>query len=91
MSHSYRKNVILTDQGNKKAGRKFANRKVRRIAKDPDFTCSLGDYKKLYESWDISDYAFRYKSWENYYFYNREFCESDEECWANYKRKWLSK
>lgn len=35
MSRSYRKNVILTDQGNKKAGKKFANRKVRRIAKDP--------------------------------------------------------
>lgn len=91
MSRFYRKNVILTDQGNKKAGKKSANHKVRRIAKDSDFTCSLGDYKKLYESWDISDYAFGYKSWENYYFYNHEFCKSDEECWANYKRKWLSK
>lgn len=91
MSRSYRKNVILTDQGNKKAGKKFANRKVRRSVEDPDFTCSLGDYKKLYESYNISDYAFGYKSWENYYFYNRKFCKSDEECWANYKRKWLSK
>lgn len=91
MSRSYRKNTFVQDQGNKKAGKKFANRRVRRRMKNIDFFSSLGSYKKLYESWDICDYTWGYLSYQDFYHYNRKYYNSDEECWNAFKRDWKCK
>lgn len=60
MSRSYRKTPILKESGKKKK-RTFANRKVRRkLNSDLDYTLANGKaYKKVFESWDITDYVFR--------------------------------
>ena len=60
MSRSYRKTPILKETGKKKK-RTFANRKVRRkLNSDLDYTLANGkSYKKVFESWDITDYVTR--------------------------------
>lgn len=91
MSRSYRKNTFIQDEGNKKFGKKTANRKVRKRMKDTDFSCSPGGYKKLYESWNISDYTWGYLDYNSFYHYNRDEYDSDEECYSAFKRLWKSK
>lgn len=66
MSRSYRK--FPSVKGNySKCGKKFANRKVRRYKGDVG---NFGNYKKLYEQYDIVEYRFtQFKSWviDDYY------------------------
>lgn len=59
MSRSYRKNLILTSSGSKyrKFAKRQANKKIRRACSVPDHK----KYKCFYESWDISDYVYRYE------------------------------
>lgn len=59
MSRSYRKTPILKETGKKKK-RTLANRKVRRKLNNPNYELADGRaYKKVFESWDISDYVTR--------------------------------
>lgn len=52
MSRSYRKAPIVADSN--KYAKKLANKKVRKCK----FVLQNGEYKKLFESWDISDWSF---------------------------------
>ena len=70
--------------GEKKSGKQFANRKVRRHLnnlKDLDKGCS---YKKLYEQWNICDYSgiCTYEEYKQSYWFNPE----DKRYYYN---KWL--
>lgn len=51
MSRSYKKHPRVKDAANK-GMKKFANKKVRHIKNIPNGKA----YKKVFESWDISDY-----------------------------------
>jgi hypothetical protein len=53
MSRSFKHNPIIKDDTRKKFGKKFANKKVRKIDLD-----SGNSYKKVYQSYDICDYSF---------------------------------
>lgn len=54
MSRSYKKNPVCTDNRSSGANKRIANRITRRKTKGQLY--QGGDYKKLYESWDICDY-----------------------------------
>ena len=54
MSRSYKKNPIVKDRN--KGMKQIANRKVRNYKGD---LANGKAYKKVFESYDISDYAFR--------------------------------
>lgn len=54
MSRSFRKQPIIKDNGkHKQFGKRQANKKVRH-----NDCSSGGGFKKLFESWDISDWKF---------------------------------
>lgn len=90
MSRSYRKNKILKDKN--RWNKKYANRIVRRkMKKNLGLPHKDSDYKKYYESWNISDYAFMYHSYQDWYKNNREFFDSDEECYSWWRSRWVSK
>lgn len=91
MSRSYRKVPLTQDSNYKHSGKRFANKKVRRYLKDVENDLSFSVYKKVYESWNISDYTWGYFSYQDYYKYCRRYCKSDEECWANFKKNYLCK
>lgn len=55
MSRSYKHTPIIKGDGYSKRGKKFANRKVRRMK---DFDASVSKYKRLYETWNIYDWKF---------------------------------
>lgn len=56
MSHSYRKYYVTKDHN--KGQKQLANKKVRRTNKlDP---LKGGDYKKLYPTYDICDFCWRW-------------------------------
>lgn len=66
MSRSYKKSTYCVDQKGK-IKKRFANKRVRQWLKDnPNIKLNKGDFKKLYESYDICDYSF-YNSWESYW------------------------
>lgn len=54
MSRSFKKNPIIKDSN--KWAKKYANKVVRRTRNVPDGK----NYKKAFESWDISDWRLRY-------------------------------
>ena len=58
MSRSYKKSPINKDRNNK-WGKRLASRAVRRAADVPN----ENRFKKLYCSWDISDWSFRGQSY----------------------------
>lgn len=53
MSRSYKRTPILKCCGDKKYGKRQANKKVRRSDKSVLYRGK--QYRKLYESWDIND------------------------------------
>ena len=56
MSRSYKKNPFVTQKNNKRKGKRFANKRVRKVASEE----SLGGksaYKKVYQTYDICDYC----------------------------------
>lgn len=56
MARSYKKNPVLTDGKSGRIGKRFANKKVRRMKGEiPDGK----SYRKIYESWNIHDYVSR--------------------------------
>lgn len=57
MSRSYKKNPIVKDGHSGKFGKRLANRKVRHCKKD---IANGKAYKKIFESWDIHDFVYRY-------------------------------
>ena len=54
MSRSYKKNLVAKERNNK-YNKKCANKRVRRYN---DIISNGKGYKKIYESYDICDYAF---------------------------------
>ena len=85
MSRSFRKNPRATDYN--KGMKNKANRKVRHIDDIPNGSA----YKKLFESWNISDFSFDCSwnyLWENYYKYKDM---TKEEAYADWKRRYHSK
>lgn len=90
MSRSYRKNVVLKDKN--KFAKKYANRVARRKMNNKNyFNNTTAEYKKLYESWNISDFAVGYRNLHTWMKHQREFYDSDEECIRDYNRWWKSK
>lgn len=98
MSRSYKKTPWCGDRKGKDKKR-IANHIVRQwLKRNMDQTLAPGDYKKLYETWDICDYGWT-STWEQYWesewksyrwicsmFPNREHKAPDKkECY----RKWL--
>lgn len=60
MSRSYKKNPWVTDNVHSKERKKVANNKVRTSVKHEEEMLPQGStYKKIHESWEIHDYAFR--------------------------------
>lgn len=53
MSRSYKKTPIIKDNTYSKFGKKYANKRVRKSDLGNN-----GNYKKLYEQYDISDFSF---------------------------------
>lgn len=86
MSRSYKKHPRVKDPANKNAKR-FANKKVRKTDNIP----SGGGYKKIYCSWEISDYCWIWtkkqaiQDWEKEKGYSTRF-ETLEE-WLDYWEK----
>lgn len=56
MSRSYRQPYYVSGGTGKKYYKRFANKKVRRYNGVSDHKF----YKKIYESWDICDYKYRW-------------------------------
>lgn len=57
MSRSFKKNPISKDHYGGKSGKRFANKAVRR---KKNLSYSGGEYKKVYDSWDVNDYICYY-------------------------------
>ena len=57
MSRSFKKTPINKDHFGGKLGKRRASKAVRR---NKDFALSGGEYKKVYDSWDINDYISYY-------------------------------
>ena len=84
MSRSYRKNPVLTDNGCSKQGKRIANGIVRAKLRTGKYDSGLrvAGYKRMTESWNICDYAFRKDVSE---------ARRDGQAWGEYKRVWLAK
>lgn len=68
MSKSYKKVPCVKDKN--KGSKKLANRRLRRSLIDKNLLPQNSFYKRLNESYDISDYTFKvtfqeYKQWNN--------------------------
>ena len=93
MSRSYKKNPIVKDCN--KGEKKIANRKVKAMLKqDPNAIGQNGNYKKVYEQWEISDWAFRmteqdaidwYNKWSKEDYIIKEYPTLQD--WLNYWKK----
>ena len=69
MSRSYKKNPVVKDYN--KGKKRLANKKVKVMLKqNPDAIGQNGNYKKAYEQWEISDWAFRMteQEWKEMYY-----------------------
>lgn len=58
MSRSYKKTPIIKSCGYGVYGKRLANRKTRKA--DMDVAFKGGQYKRLYETWDINDFVVFY-------------------------------
>lgn len=65
MSRSYKKTPYCGDNKGKDKKR-MANKKVRMFLKNLDHELKYGDYKKIYESYDICDFYLS-ETWEEYW------------------------
>ena len=65
MSRSFKKTPYACDTTCKKYGKKLANRRVRRHLNNHLDLARGKSYRKLYDSWEISDYGW-VCSWEQY-------------------------
>lgn len=62
MSRSYKKNPWVNNHKRKstKENKQIANRRVRRMNKNLDWAQSASYYKRQTDSWDITDYCWRW-------------------------------
>lgn len=89
MSKSYKRHPVCKDSSNtcNKKDKRSANKKVRKYTLS--LTGKSKDYKKISESWDISDYRF-WMSSESYAENWEEMFSSKEEAiqkWKKYYRR----
>lgn len=73
MSRSIKKNPICKSGNNSRYGKRLANKKVRRTLIDMPQKSKA--YKKVYESYNITDYVCRWTfrdALEDYYYGNRK-------------------
>ena len=70
MSRSYKKNPVAKDSGDKKSMKQIANRTVRRRVKNDEDMPARLQYKKMTESWDITDFKTRMTREEAIQWYN---------------------
>ena len=69
MSRSYKKHPIVKDYN--KGEKRLANKRVKaKLKQNPDSIGQNNNYKKAYEQWEISDYAFRTteQEWKDLYY-----------------------
>ncbi|EPC75006.1 hypothetical protein Lpp71_06305, partial [Lacticaseibacillus paracasei subsp. paracasei Lpp71] len=61
MSRSFKKNPVVKDwnQGMKQVANRNLRAKMKRGELDDLLSGKSNRYRRVYESWDISDYAFR--------------------------------
>lgn len=60
MGKSYKRNPYVTDNKHSHESKKHASKIVRRkLNSNHDLSLPGNSYKKVYESWNICDYAFR--------------------------------
>ena len=77
MSKSYKRTPWAGDTKGK-AKKRDANSKVRMFLKNLEHEIQNGDYKKIYETWDICDYGW-IEDWEEYWnFELRRYAEHPE-------------
>lgn len=57
MGKSRKKTPIVKERDSAKYWKKVANKKVRKISMDYLVSSKSKDYKKVYDSWNIQDYA----------------------------------
>lgn len=90
MSRSYRKFPLCKCERSCKWGKKQANKRVRRYKGE----ISNGrNYKKLYESWEICDYAFS-ETWKEYShscLHPRWWSEPEEPIYYEWYRSYIGK
>lgn len=90
MSRSYKKNFWTKEYN--KGSKKQASRITRRSLNKLDAGYKGNRHKKVYCSWEISDYRF-HCSWEQFRKWNwpSEEFETEEAAWAYWKSKYGSK
>lgn len=70
MSRSYKKHPVVKDYN--KGEKRLANKRVKaKLKQDPDSIGQGGNYKKAYEQWAISDFAFRMTEQDAIDWYNK--------------------
>lgn len=104
MSRSRKKNPYSTDDSGKTLKR-VANKRIRRLLKNPEIELRYKSYKKAYPSWDICDYRFRGDGFEEFYrkqinrwehrrmfsYWCNEPKPTRKECWLMYLKWYLRK
>lgn len=76
MSRSYKRNPFGGDRPAKGMKRIASHRTRRYLKNNNDITLNYGQYKKIFESWNLRDYHFYFsfkEYWENekfWYYYN---------------------
>ena len=81
MSRSYKKSLWIKDRS--PFHKKQANRKVRRSEDVPNGKA----YRKFYESYDISDYAFQYDPHPLYHFWRGQMDVIEPEPLWKFRKK----
>ena len=104
MSRSRKKTPYNTDTSQKFL-KKVANKRDRRLLKNPDNSLPYSSYKKAFQSWDICDYKNYGHSFEEFYkeevalwrhwrtlpYWKNEPKPTREECWLDYLKQYLRK
>lgn len=91
MSRSRKKNFVCKDSPSKDKKR-FANKRVRRsLSRDHEARLPHAAYKKLYESYDICDYMFRYNSFEDFVKSNHLEHEDKKKLWRFWMKHYAGK
>lgn len=103
MSRSYKKHLVCKDSD--KWHKTKANRKARSLFKRGESASGKSGFKKLYDSWEISDYVEygtsfdsfykkQLKYWEDgclYWWKDKKSPPPKKECWKVYNRLYRRK
>lgn len=101
MSRSYKKHLAISGTVYKE-GKRAANRRVRRLLKNPSIEMPHRSFKKFYPMWDVRDYREVACSFEQFYQYRLDWWAhtkwrgntahmgspppSREQAWRDYQR-----